>query len=60
MLTQSTLVIPSKPFADRAYEILSVVERVSFWALYFTVGYIGYYVGMHTVIELFQALFLTV
>lgn len=43
----------TKPKADTTYEWLSVVERLSFWTLFFTLGYLASQVAMNSLVSLF-------
>ena len=59
-MTVNTTSTTAKPVADTTYEFMSVIERISFWSIVFTTGYIGYYVFFKTVLDLLGIFFTTV
>jgi|AntRauMFilla1563_2_1112583.scaffolds.fasta_scaffold200842_1 hypothetical protein len=44
--------VATKSAAHTTYELMSVVERICFWSVAFTAGYIGYYVLFKTILDL--------
>jgi hypothetical protein len=50
----------AKPVADTTYELVGVIERLSFWSIAFASGYIGYYVFFNTIFDLFSIFVTTV
>lgn len=59
-MTINTISTTAKPIADTTYQFMSVVERIAFWSIAFTTGYIGYYVFFKTTLDLVGIFFTTV
>ena len=52
--------VNTKPASDSTYELLSIVERLAFWSMFFGVGYLATNIFLNNALGLLSDFFRTV